>query len=368
MTPSMPRGPVRSPVEGDAAASGFGASTLELRRLRIAIASGSPKQRDYLQHALARSGLRIALNEPLTELFLARLEEREIDVLLLDLDESQDEDDEILDRLLDQTSAPIIFNDVTALTGNEPRLLARWYGKLLRKIVKATCGAEDLAAQSVAAAAAAAATLPGVANLPRETGAPQGDIAKSVWVLGASLGGPEAIKRFLNALPRSIPTAFVLAQHIGANFVNLLAEQLSRSTPFQVLVPVAGHVLRHGQVLVAPTDARIVINPIGAVELHPLNTQSSYTPCIDVVIEDIAARYAGRSGAIIFSGMCDDGVRGCDSMVASGGPVWAQSTASCVISSMPDRVRASGNALHSGNPEELARKLIAFLSRPVTNR
>ncbi|UCE88480.1 MAG: chemotaxis protein CheB [Pseudomonadota bacterium] len=342
--------------------SGFGVSTLELRSIRIAVASDSAKQRDYLQQALARSGLKIVLNEPLTELFLARLEEKEVDVLLLDLDETCDQDDVVLDRLLEQTGAPIIFNDVTALTVNEPRVLAKWYGKLLRKIVKATGSAEDVEAHSAAVAAA----LTGVVHMPRDADAPQGDIAQNVWALGASLGGPEAVKRFLNALPRRLPAAFVLAQHLGANFVNLLAEQLARSTPFDVLVPVAGHVLRHGQVLVAPTDARIVINPIGAVELHALRTESSYTPCIDTVIEDIAGRYPGRSGAIIFSGMCDDGVRGCHTMVEQGGEVWAQSTASCVISSMPDRVRASGNAQHSGTPEELARKLIAFLSSPMT--
>ena len=66
---------------------------------------------------------------------------------------------------------------------------------------------------------------------------PRHRIARNVWVLGASLGGPEAVKRFLRALPVDIPATFILTQHLGANFVALLAEQLDRVSGMRVMPP-----------------------------------------------------------------------------------------------------------------------------------
>jgi chemosensory pili system protein ChpB (putative protein-glutamate methylesterase) len=76
----------------------------------------------------------------------------------------------------------------------------------------------------------------------------------------------------------------------------------------------------------------------------------------------VAERYANRSGAIVFSGMGDDGVEGCRAVVAHGGTVWAQEAESCLVSSMPDHVRAAGLASFSGSPELLALKLTEHLN------
>jgi chemotaxis response regulator CheB len=189
----------------------------------------------------------------------------------------------------------------------------------------------------------------------------QRELARHVWVLGASLGGPEAVKLFLAALPGDLPVAFVLAQHLGANFDGLLAQQLDRVTALQVRTSRAGHTLHHGEVIVAPVNQRLHINPLGVIELHPLAAPSFYTPSIDTVITDMARRYGRASGVIVFSGMCDDGIMGVRVMQALGGPVWAQDAESCVISAMPDNIRRTGTVSYTGAPEQLAAKLLEYL-------
>lgn len=67
--------------------------------------------------------------------------------------------------------------------------------------------------------------------------------------------------------------------------------------------------------LISPTDQRLVINPIGAVEYKKMIELTNYTPSINNAIGDIALRYKHKAGAIIFSGMCDDGVDGCEALV-----------------------------------------------------
>lgn len=321
----------------------------ELNGIRIAIASDSMQRRAQLQSILERSGLRVVMSEPLSELFINKLEQKQAMVLILDIDSQIEREVDFLEHLLDRSPIPTVFNDVSALPLNTPADRAAGYGKLLRKIAELTGRSiEHIAADP----ATSQVTIP-----------PQSDagLARNVWVLGASLGGPQTVKRFLHALPGDLPVAFILAQHLGENFVYLLADQLNRGSAFQVVTPRVGHVLRHGQVVVAPVDDRLVINPIGALELHPQSEHGSYRPSIDRVLKDVAARYASASGAIIFTGMGDDGVAGCRAIANAGGQVWAQDAASCVISAMPDAVRASGTVSREGSPEALAQELVEYL-------
>jgi len=183
-------------------------------------------------------------------------------------------------------------------------------------------------------------------------------LAENIWLLGASLGGPDAIKDFLATIPKDLPVAFILAQHLGENFVTRLAEQLNKVTTFKVMNPHAGHVLRHGEVLVVPIDRRLKINPIGAVELLPLTTKSAYSPSIDLMMQDFSERYKRPVNAIIFSGMCNDGVMGAQQVSEKGGEVWVQSSDSCAVSSMPESVNKATNVSFSGAPHTLAQELI----------
>ena len=324
-----------------------------LSKVAIAIASDSLQQRTNLRRVMSLAGLNVVLSEPLTRLFLRKLQTAGAEVLLLDLHDDIEHDDDLLHEVLDKVEIPIIFNDVTALTLNEPVQNKKWHYSLMQKIAEST-GIQNWQADESQADTHKVAPLK--TRVKKEHG-----IAQYVWVLGASLGGPEALKRFLKALPADIPAAFILAQHLGANFVSLLADQLDRTTSLKVMQPEEGHVLLHREVIVAPVDERLIVNPIGNLDLVPLEEQSKYTPSIDMVISDVARRYGKNAGAILFSGMGDDGKLGASRMLEAGGQVWVQSAESCVISSMPDNVRKHCNVSFVGNPEQLAKQLVQHL-------
>lgn len=324
-----------------------------LSEIAIAIASDSLQQRTNVRRLMELAGLNVVLSEPLTRLFLRKLEKSEAEVLLLDLHDNVNHDDELLHEVLDTVEIPIIFNDVTALMLNEPGQNNKWHFSLMQKIAESK-GIVNWQAEDTAAVTEP--EKPVQLKVRKESG-----IAHNVWVLGASLGGPEAVKRFLKAIPVDIPAAFILAQHLGANFVRLLADQLDRCTSLRVMPPQDGHVLMHRDVVVVPVDERLLVNPIGNLELVPLHETSKYTPSIDMVISDVARRYGKRAGVIIFSGMGDDGKQGARRMLEAGGHVWTQSAESCVISSMPDNVRKHNAVSFVGNPEQLAKQLARHL-------
>lgn len=326
-----------------------------LNQLAIAIASDSIQQRTNLRRVLEQSGLNVVLSEPLTRLFLRKLDKARADVLLLDLHDDIEHDEELLHEVLDEVKIPIIFNDVTALTLNEPASDTKWHFSLMQKIAESKGISGWHLPEAEPEVDRVSEAIPGLYSRPDQ------NIASQVWVLGASLGGPEAVKRFLKALPEDTPAAFVVAQHLGANFVGLLAEQLNRCTNMNVIVPREGHVFLEQDVLIAPVGERITINPIGNIELEGLREEHTYSPSIDLVISDIADHYGSRAGAIIFSGMGDDGRVGCNKLLEKGGQVWLQSSESCVISSMPDNVKRHCNIHFTGNPEQLARQLSKHL-------
>lgn len=323
----------------------------ETDNIRIAITSDSVNHRNYLQKSMEHSGIQVVLNESLTQRFMNKLDDIESDVVLFDVEAIEDEHLEYLDQLLEQTKIPVIINDVSALTFNEQKSTSKWNSNLLEKIADITGRSsweQDFSNVKLFETKEE--------NIDRN----KNELAKNVWVLGASLGGPDALKRFLSEIPKDLPVAFIVAQHLGEKFVSLLAEQLNRYTEFSVIVPKIGHVVRHHEVLVTPTDERLIINPIGAVELKKITEITRYSPSIDNVINDVALRYKNNAGAIIFSGMCDDGVDGCEVLVQKGGQVWVQDPESCVISAMSESVAKKVPVAFTGTPEMLARQLVSF--------
>ncbi|HEX5124081.1 MAG TPA: chemotaxis protein CheB [Rhodanobacteraceae bacterium] len=175
-----------------------------------------------------------------------------------------------------------------------------------------------------------------------------------VYVLGASIGGPEAVRDFLSELPRGYPALFLLAQHMGAEFVDLMAQQLAKATPLTVRTPTHGERVSHGDVVIVPTTHRLQVDVDGIVLLERVNNDGAYSPSIDRVLRDVADRYGAAASAIIFSGMTTDAVDGAKYLASKGGAVYAQHPDTCVVSSMIDGVVEAGIVKVLGAPKELA--------------
>jgi two-component system chemotaxis response regulator CheB/chemosensory pili system protein ChpB (putative protein-glutamate methylesterase) len=179
------------------------------------------------------------------------------------------------------------------------------------------------------------------------------------WVLGASIGGPEAVREFLSQIPGDADVVFLLAQHMGADFVDLMTQQLSRATPLPVRAASDGMQVGPGQVIVVPLAERMLMGPDGAVRVVASHEVTSYSPSIDQVLRDVADRFGADAGAIIFSGMAHDAIEGAQYLHERGGQVWAQDPSTCVISSMVDGALEAGVVSVLASPAELARRFRA---------
>lgn len=179
-----------------------------------------------------------------------------------------------------------------------------------------------------------------------------------VIVLGASIGGPDALRTFLAGIPEGFPALFLLAQHLESGFFERLAQQLQKASKLPVRVPDAGQRAAAGEILVIPAKQRVTVERDGTIALADHAAQPKYTPSIDNVLRDSADRFGAQATAIIFSGMAGDAIEGAVYLTTQGGEVWAQDPASCVVSSMVDGARARGVVEFIGSPRELAERCV----------
>ncbi len=348
----------------------------KLTGINIVIASGSPLIQNCLQEAFEGFGAVICLCDYLDLDFVDRLEaiSEQADVILIDMDDSYAENDEALDRLLERIDLPILFhdNDFDAVEDplQECRFAESALDKLASKLAKLAQNKPLVLkkAPDKENNPSTAASLDGyqeveftVDDLSRNTQAlpaQNEQHAENVWVLGASIGGPEALKRFLSRIPVELPVAFILAQHLGEGFVPLLATQLDRVSCFKVKEAQDGEVLKHGEVIIVPIEHRMNLIGKGQIQFLEEKWEGHYKPCIDAVINEAFNCYKERAGVIIFSGMGTDGVLASQQFAAQyQGNIWAQDPESCVVSSMPDSVRKANLVSYSGSPEALALKI-----------
>ena len=334
------------------------------RVLRVALIAERAAQGGSLKDMLEAGGLLVAMNQTICDYNPEGVSSDDIDVLLVNLDQDTNYELERLEALIERSAVPILFNEGGITSGTA------WSRKLIAKLASLaqsqTTLVKDVRLQQVDLIAETlpvetldhvhhGATRPALRVISKDSDY-EGP-AETVWVLGSSLGGPQALKMFLSKLPDNLPMGFVIAQHIGKPFVPLLAEQLGRITGLRVMPAVAGRNLRAREVILVPIDVRFALTEQGVVELRDEPTRGPYKPCIDEVMEEVARCYGERAGAIVFSGMGEDGALGAVAINAAGGQVWAQNADSCVISSMPDATRRHGVVEFSGTPDELAMRV-----------
>ncbi len=184
-----------------------------------------------------------------------------------------------------------------------------------------------------------------------------------ILVLASSLGGPPAVKAFLDGLRPGLPFPLLYAQHIEPEQLESLARVLARHSHYQLRIGQAGDVVTPGVVTLVPVAERLDVTGGGILRNPGCPWSGPYRPCLDEVIDAVTAVYGARAGVVVFSGMGDDGSRAAARLERSGGRVWAQDAASSGCSSMPDATRAYCQRPYSGPPTALASNLSLLYAR-----
>ena len=324
----------------------------------VGIVSDDPLQRRRLQDAAARFGLAPGFcGEP--ERLFALSPVPAVDLWLVVM-ENEDADATLMDFLLERSEAPMLFGLDPAPKPGQSQYVS-WERRLLGKLEQSLGPLEQLDNEN--SLEQLDQTAPAhIQDLPHWiTPAAPGTPAEYIWILGASLGGPAAVKAFLDCLPAGLPVAFVYAQHIDGNFTEVLTRVLGRHAHYQLKRAEAGTTLKTGEVVLLPVEQEWTLDDQGELVEKANPWPGPYGPSIDQVLLNVGDHYGDRCNAILFSGMGNDGAVAAPLLKAYGSQIWAQDSASCGNSSMPDSVVATGCVSFVGNPEQLARQLVKTL-------
>jgi two-component system chemotaxis response regulator CheB len=143
---------------------------------------------------------------------------------------------------------------------------------------------------------------------------------EKVVVVGASTGGTEALKVFLEMLPEDTP-GIVIVQHMPENFTAAFAKRLDSICRVTVKEAQDNDTVERGRALIAPGNHHTLLKRSGAryyVEIKDGPLVSRHRPSVDVLFRS-AARYAGKNAVgVIMTGMGDDGAHGMKEMHDAG--------------------------------------------------
>ena len=163
--------------------------------------------------------------------------------------------------------------------------------------------------------------------------------------IGASTGGPAAIRTILADLPHDFAVPIFLVQHIARGFSAGLADWLEHDTPLRVKLAELGEPAVPGTVYIAPDDKHLGVQVDGRGDLRVLLDRSppvgAFRPSASFLFHSAGDSLGAGVLAVILTGMGDDGVSGLRTLKARAGRVLAQDEATSVIYGMPrEAVRA----------------------------
>ena len=199
---------------------------------------------------------------------------------------------------------------------------------------------------------------------PRQRSGRFAPLPGRVVVIGASTGGPVALRELLGEFPADFDAAIVVVQHMPPTFTGVLARQLDRQVALRVREAADGDLLEAGTVLVAPGGHHLLIGPGSRVILNQDPAIGGHRPSIDLTMQSVAKILGRRASGVVLTGMGDDGASGLAAIREASGATFAQDGASCVINGMPQRAIDRGVVDFVSNPVGIARRLVAACLLP----
>lgn len=144
-------------------------------------------------------------------------------------------------------------------------------------------------------------------------------VPRDVIVIGASLGGFEALCRLTRDLPAEFPAAICVVLHTSPNSPRLLAEILGRCTPLAVSYARQGVRIRPGHIYIAPPDRHLVVTSIGLLGLDAGPKVHYSRLAADRLFESAAEAYGPRMIGVVLTGGGRDGTAGMRAITSAGG-------------------------------------------------
>jgi chemotaxis response regulator CheB len=178
--------------------------------------------------------------------------------------------------------------------------------------------------------------------------------------IGASAGGPQALRTLLSAFPPGFPAAVLVVQHFDAGQLESLREWLAAELKLPVRVALAGLAPQPGTIYLAGEGGHLELDAGQRFRLGPPERTDLHCPGVDQLFLSLVAQ--ARPGvAVLLTGMGCDGARGLLELKRRGWATLVQDAASSAVDGMPRAARELDAATVVAPLAELAGRVLARL-------
>ncbi len=183
-------------------------------------------------------------------------------------------------------------------------------------------------------------------------------------VIGASAGGIPALTQLVAQLPRSLPAAVLVVQHLAPDSRgDFIVERLSSNTGLRCQVATDQAALEAGTLYLAPPDRHLL-----AKEDRVLVTkgprENHYRPAVDALFRSAAVAYGPNVVGVVLTGMLHDGTAGLDFVKRCGGVAVVQDPTDAEFSSMPQSALSAVDIDHVVPLAQMGELLLHLVRQP----
>jgi two-component system chemotaxis response regulator CheB len=203
---------------------------------------------------------------------------------------------------------------------------------------------------------------------PQKKHRPEVDVPKRPFELvaiGTSVGGPQALKTLLSALPEHFPVPIVIVQHMTPGFIEGFAKWMDANVRLTVRHVKDNESLTAGTVYFAPDHHHLEVRRGKGKTLIAKLVQgppvSGFCPSATVLLKSVAETCGKQAIGLLLTGMGSDGSQGLLDLRQAHGHTLIQDKDSAVVFGMGGVAQSLGAVDRVVNLEDMATYLTKIL-------
>jgi len=185
-------------------------------------------------------------------------------------------------------------------------------------------------------------------------------IKPKIVVIGASTGGPQALKELFTQLPADFPVPVICVQHICFGFLEGLIDWLANHCRLTIQIAQVGDMPKPGKIYFPAEQLHLELDAWGRFICSDSPPVAGHRPSVTVSFESVAKFYGNATVGILLSGMGRDGADGMQAIAQAGGFTIAQDEATSVVFGMPKEAINLGAAKQILPIQAIAPRLLAM--------
>ena len=208
-----------------------------------------------------------------------------------------------------------------------------------------------------------------LAKAPPPSGRPQAPKMVHPVLIGASTGGPDALKKVIPLFPALYPFPVIVVIHMPELFTKRYAESLNKESALTVSEATYGEAAEAGHAYIAPGGHHLVLTKetrnrlVFAADDGP--PENGCKPSVDVFFRSAAEVLHGNCTAVVLTGMGCDGTKGLGTLKTHGVRTIVQDRETSVVWGMPGSAVEAGLVDKIVPLDNITRTIVGFTDKVI---